>query len=75
MAHIFSGMANHSLFSVRQLCNEGYSITFRIDAVTIYNSPEVQILTGARDLNTGLWYINLRKEHQQHPHEVANNGY
>jgi hypothetical protein len=75
MAHIFSGMVNHSLLSVGQLCNEGYSVTFRIDAVTIYNSQEVQILKGARDLNTGLWRINLRKEHQQHPHEVANNVY
>jgi hypothetical protein len=26
-------------------------------------------------LDTGLWHINLRKEHQQHPHEVANNVY
>jgi hypothetical protein len=32
-------------------------------------------LKGARDLDTGLWRINLRKEHQQHPHEVANKVY
>jgi hypothetical protein len=32
-------------------------------------------LKGARDLDTGLWRINLRKEHKQHPHEVANNFY
>jgi hypothetical protein len=68
-------MVNHSLLSVGQLCNEGYSVTFRIDAVTIYNSQEVQILKGARDLDTGLWRINLRKEHQQQPHEVSNNVY
>jgi hypothetical protein len=73
IAHIFQGMVNHSLLSVGKLCNEGYSITFRIDAVTIYNSQDVQILKGARDLDTGLWCINLRKEYQQHPHEVANN--
>jgi hypothetical protein len=71
----FTGMANHSLLSVGQLCNEGYSITFRIDAVTIYNSQDVQILKGACDLDTGLWQFNLRKEYQQHPHEVANNVY
>jgi hypothetical protein len=75
IAHIFPGMANHSLLSVGKLCNEGYSVTFRIDAVTIYNSQDVQILKGARDLDTGLWSINLRKEYQQHPHEVANNIY
>jgi hypothetical protein len=46
-----------------------------IDAVTIYNSQDVQILKGARDLDTGIWRINLRKEHQQHPHELANNVY
>jgi hypothetical protein len=75
MAHIFLGMANHSLLSVGQMCNEGYSVTFRIDAVTIYNSREVQILKGARDLDMGLWRIKLRKEHKYHPHEVANNVY
>jgi hypothetical protein len=75
MVRIFTGMANHYLLSVGKLCNEGYYVTFRIDAVTIYNSQEVQILRGARYLDTGLWRINLRKEHQQHPHEVANNVY
>jgi hypothetical protein len=68
-------MVKHSLLSVGKLCNEGYSVTFRIDAFTIYNSQEVQILKGARDLDTGLWRINLRKEHQQYPHEVDNNVY
>jgi hypothetical protein len=68
-------MANHSLLSVGQLCNEGYSVTFKIDAVIIYNPHSVQILRGARDLNTGLWRINLRQEHKQQPSEVANNIY
>jgi hypothetical protein len=46
-----------------------------IDAVTIYNSQDVQILKGACDLDTGLWRINLRKEYQKHPHEVENKVY
>jgi hypothetical protein len=75
ITHIFPGMVNHYLLSVGQICNEGYSITFRIDLVTIYNSQNVQILKGARDLDTGLWRINLGKEYQQHPHEEANNVY
>jgi hypothetical protein len=75
MEHIFPGMANHSLLSVGKLCNKGHSVTFRIDAVTIYNSQEVEILKGDRDLDTGIWRINLRKEHQKHPHEEANNVY
>jgi hypothetical protein len=68
-------MANHSLLSVGQLLNEGYTFTFRIDSVTIHNSRGIQILKGARDLDTGLWRINLCKEHQQRPQEVANNVY
>jgi hypothetical protein len=32
-------------------------------------------LKGARDLDSGLWRVNLHKEYQQHPHEVAHNVY
>jgi hypothetical protein len=69
IAHILPGTAKHSLLSVGQLCNEGYSVTFSIDAVTIYNSQDVQILKGPRNLDTGIWRINLGKEYKQHPHE------
>jgi hypothetical protein len=75
IANIFPGMANHSLLSVGQLCNEGYTVTFRNESVTICNSQELQILRGARDLDAGLWRINLRKEHQQPQLAVANNIY
>jgi hypothetical protein len=68
-------MANHSLLSVVQLCNEGYTVTFRIDSVTIHNSQGIHILRGARDLDTGLWRINRRNELQQPQQEVANNVY
>jgi hypothetical protein len=68
-------MANHCLLSVGQLCNEGYTVTFRNASVTICNSQELQILKGARDLDTGLWLINLRKENQQPKQAVANNVY
>jgi hypothetical protein len=68
-------MANYSLLSVWQLCNEGYTVTFRIDSVTIDNSRGIHFFSGPRDLDTGLWQINLRKEHQQHPKEVSNNVY
>jgi hypothetical protein len=72
IAHVFPVMTNHSLLSVGKLCNEGYTVTFRIDSVTIHNSRGIQILKGARDLDTGIWRINLRKEDQQHPQEEAN---
>jgi hypothetical protein len=75
IANIFQEMANHYLISVGQLCNEGYTVTFRIESITIYNSQGIQILRGARDLDTGLWRINLRKKPQQPQKEVANNVY
>jgi hypothetical protein len=68
-------MTNHFLLSAGQLCNEGYTVTFRIESVTIYNSQGIQILGGARDLDTGIWQINLCKEHHQPRQEVANNVY
>jgi hypothetical protein len=61
IAHIFPGMANHSLLSVGQLCNEGYTVTFRNESFIICNSQELQILKGDRDLDTGIWRINLHK--------------
>jgi hypothetical protein len=68
-------MENHSLLSVGQLCNEGYTVTFRNETVTICNSQELQILIGARDLDTGLWRTNLRKEHQEPQLAVTNSVY
>jgi hypothetical protein len=73
--HVFHGMANQSLLYVGQLCNEGYTVTFRNESVTIYNSQELQIFRGARDLDTGLWRINLHKEHQQPQWAVENSVY
>jgi hypothetical protein len=75
VAHIFPGVANHSLLSVGQNCNEGYYITFRIDGVTIYNSAEKAILKGQWYLNTGLWRINLRNYKPQTTIAVANDVY
>jgi hypothetical protein len=43
-AHVFPGMAHHSLLSVGQLCNEGYIVTFQRDTVTICNSGNSQTI-------------------------------
>jgi hypothetical protein len=75
IAHVSPGMANHSLLSVGQLCNEGYTVTFKNASVTICDSQEFQILSGAHDLDTGLWRINLRKQNQQPQQADANNVY
>jgi hypothetical protein len=74
-AHVFLGMANHSLLSVGQLCDEGYIVTFKHASVTVFNSRESQILSGPRDLNTGLWRINLKQDNNHIPEPIANNVY
>jgi hypothetical protein len=68
-------MANHSLLSVGQLCDEGYIITFKQDTVTICNSGHSQILSGPRDLNTRLLRINLRRTNNHTPEPITNNVY
>jgi hypothetical protein len=75
VAHVFPSMANNSLLSVRKVCNEEYSVTFKIYGDTIFNSIRNEILKVNRDLDTGLWRINLRKEIQHNPISAANNVY
>jgi hypothetical protein len=74
-AHIFPEMANHSLLSVGQLCEEGYIVTFKQASVTICNSEKSQILNGPRDLNNGLWSINLKQTNNHIPEPKSNNVY
>jgi hypothetical protein len=74
-AHIFPGMANHSLLSVGQLCDEGYIVTFKRALATICDSEKFQILSGPRDLNKGLWRINLKQTDNHIPEPIANNVY
>jgi hypothetical protein len=74
--HIFPpGMANHSLLSVGQLCDEGYIVTFNQASVTICDSKKSRILSGPRDLNTGLGRINLKQTNNHIPEPIANNVY
>jgi hypothetical protein len=54
-AHVFPGMAHHSLLWVGQLCDEGYRVTFQRDTVTICNYENSELLSGPRDETTGLW--------------------
>jgi hypothetical protein len=74
-AHVFPGMANHSLLSVGQLCDEGYIVFFKQAAVTICDPENSQILSGPRDLNTGLWRINLKQTNNHIPEPIENNVY
>jgi hypothetical protein len=54
-SHVFPVMAHHSLLSVGQLCDEGYIVTFKQDTFTICNSENSKLLSGPRDVTTGLW--------------------
>jgi hypothetical protein len=74
-AHIFAGMAHHSLLSYRQLCDEGYIFTFKQDTVTICNSESSKLLSGPRDDTTGLWRINLRQTNKHIPDLISNSVY
>jgi hypothetical protein len=74
-AHVFPRMAYHSLLSVGQLCDEGYVVTFKQASVTICNSKKSQILSGPRDLNNGLWRINLKQTNNHIPEPIKNNVY
>jgi hypothetical protein len=74
-AHVFPGMANHSLLSVGQLCDEGYIVTFKRSAATICDHDKSQILSGPLDSNTGLWCINLKHTNSHIPEPISNNVY
>jgi hypothetical protein len=74
-AHVFPGMANHSLLSVGQLCDKYYIVTFKQASVTICNSKKSQILNGPQDLDTGLWRINLKQTNNHISEPIANNVY
>jgi hypothetical protein len=74
-AHVFPGMAHHSLLSVGQLCDEGYIVTFQQKTVTICNSDHSKLLSGPRDVTTGLWRINLKQPNKTIPDPIANNVY
>jgi hypothetical protein len=74
-AHVFPGMAHHSLLLVGQLCDEGYIVTFQQDTVIICNSEGSKFLGGPRDETTGLWRINLKQTNKHIPDTIANNVY
>jgi hypothetical protein len=71
-AHFPPGMANHSLLSVGELCDEGDIVTFKQASVTICDSEKSQMLSGPRDLNTGLWCINLKQTNNHIPKPIEN---
>jgi hypothetical protein len=49
--------------------------SYKQASVTIYNSEKAPILSGRRDLNTGLWRINLKQTNNHIPAPIANTVY
>jgi hypothetical protein len=81
-AHVFPAMENNSLLSVGQLGDEGYSILFSTNGVTILHETQQIIMKGPWDQATGLWRINLSQQdptctisHPPSQHQSANNVY
>jgi hypothetical protein len=72
-AHILPGLAQHSLLSVLQMCDIGFSVIFTAADVTVKNGKST-ILTGLRDQDSGLWRVPLEpnvpmeigREHSAH---------
>jgi hypothetical protein len=52
-----------------------YIVTLKHATATICNTDNCQILSGPRDLNTGLWRINLKQTNSHIPEPIANNVY
>jgi hypothetical protein len=71
----FPGMAHHSLLSAGQLCDEGYIFTFKQNEVTICNAESSKLLSGPRDMTTGLWRINLKQTNKHIPNAIASSVY
>jgi hypothetical protein len=74
-AHVFPGMAHHSLLSFGQLCDEGYMVTFKQDTVTICNSESSKLLSGPRYVTTGLWQIKLKQTNKHITDPIENTVY
>jgi hypothetical protein len=72
-AHILSGLSQHSLLYVGQMCDSGCCVTFTASNVMVTNG-ESTILTGLRDKESSMWRVplepatplNVGHEHSAH---------
>lgn len=56
--HIIPALKTASLLSMGQLCDAGCTVTFDATSVTV-QLDDTQLLSGSRDLDTGLWHLSL----------------
>jgi hypothetical protein len=59
-AHILPGLVHNSLTSVGQLCDNGCSVTFTQEQVTVSKNGKC-VIYGSRDPKSRLWRVNLKK--------------
>jgi hypothetical protein len=59
-AHILPGLVHNSLISVGQLCDNGCSVTFTQDQVTVSKDKKC-VMYGSRDPKSRLWRVDLKK--------------
>jgi hypothetical protein len=59
-AHILPGLVHNSLISVGQLCDNGCSVTFTQDQVTV-SKNEKCVMYGSRDPKSRLWRVDLKQ--------------
>jgi hypothetical protein len=63
-AHILPGLVHNSLISVGQLCDNGCSVTFTHDQVTVTKNKEC-VMRRSRDPKSRLWRVNLKQKFEK----------
>jgi hypothetical protein len=76
-AHILLGIVHNSLISVGQLCDNGCSVTFTQEQVTVSKNGKC-VMYGSRDPKSRLWRVNLKQRVEtkqvqcNHAHDNSN---
>jgi hypothetical protein len=76
-AHILSGIVHNSLISVGQLCDNGYSVTFTQEQVTVSKNGKC-VMYGSRDPRSCSWRVDLKQKFEtnqvqfNHAHDKSN---
>jgi hypothetical protein len=64
-AHILPGLVHNSLISVGQLCDNGCTVTFTHNQVTVTQNKECA-MRGSRDPKSRLWRVDLKQKFEKH---------
>jgi hypothetical protein len=63
-AHTLLGLVHNSLISVGQLCDNGCSVTFTHDQVTVSKDKKC-VMHGSRDPKSRLWRVDLKQKFEK----------